>query len=243
MPKRTNLFQQIIAVLHEHMSPGAEVEESSMLVDARTGQRREVDVVVRTEAAGYPVTVSVEANSSRRPADIEWVDRLIEKHRDLSTDKLVLVSQAGFTEPARKSAESKNAIALSPEDLTTDDPAGEIVNHLKSLWPKFISLRARSARIFVVTLTAESSGSALSLTICFTRQTGPCWGRSQTGSGLSLPNDGPRSQSRSGSPRSPRTWIGCSSSRGVGPVPRLRAARNRVYGCATRTPRRRSFTT
>lgn len=150
MPKRTNLFQDVVALIHTHMARGATVEESAMLVNRVTGKPREVDVAIRDVTAGHDVTVSVEARASRRKADAHWVEGMLGKHADLPTDKLVLVSQAGFTSQARKLTEEHGAIALEPSDLTGEDPAGNIVNRLKSIWPKIVSLTPERAQVTVI---------------------------------------------------------------------------------------------
>jgi len=49
--------------------------------------------------------LGIECSKSRRPATIEWVERMIEKHRDLTDNKLVLVSGSGFTPTALHKAE------------------------------------------------------------------------------------------------------------------------------------------
>ncbi|MGH9194160.1 MAG: restriction endonuclease, partial [Acidimicrobiia bacterium] len=149
MPKRTNLFQQVVALIHTHMARGASVEESAMLVNRVTGEEREVDVAIRAVTAGHEVTVAVEARSSRRRADASWVEGMLGKHANLPTDKLVLVSQSGFTRQARMLAEEKGAAALEPSDLTGADPAGRVVNRLKSIWPKIVSLSPERAQVTV----------------------------------------------------------------------------------------------
>jgi hypothetical protein len=68
------------------------------------------------------------------------------KHEHLETDKLVLVSEAGFTRQARELAEHFNIATLAPVDLGGDDPQGEVVNRLRSLWPKAVSLTARPGK-------------------------------------------------------------------------------------------------
>ena len=94
-----------------------------MLTDRVTGAQREVDVVIRSKVEGREVVVSVEAADRTRKADVEWVEQLIGKHRDLSTDTLALVSQAGFGPAALIKARHYNAVPLTPEDLDADDPA------------------------------------------------------------------------------------------------------------------------
>lgn len=149
MPKRTNLFQQVVTIIQQHMARDATVEPSGWLVNRLTGEKREVDVVIRQQVAGYEVIVSVEATAGGRKADAAWVESMVQKHRNLPTSKLVLVSQAGFYAPARKLAEAENAVALAPEDLAVDDPAYVVVNALPSLWPKVLTIKPETARVVV----------------------------------------------------------------------------------------------
>ena len=139
VPKRTNLFQEVVEIIHGHMAEDATVEASAMLRDGRTGYDREVDVVIRSRSAGYEIVVSVEAVGRSRKATVEWVEQVVRKHQHLPTNKLVLVAERGFSEQARAVAESEGAVALAPEDLTGDDPAGRVVSTIRSLWPKVVT--------------------------------------------------------------------------------------------------------
>jgi hypothetical protein len=149
VPKRTNVFQEVVAIIHEHMAGEAYVEESGLLPHRVTGTMREVDVVIRSQVARHEVIISVEATSTGRKANVEWVERLLKKHSDLPTSKLVLVSDTGFTADARKQAEHDKAITVAPEDLTGGDPAFAVVSKLTSLWPKTIELKPEAATVIV----------------------------------------------------------------------------------------------
>jgi hypothetical protein len=131
------------------MAGEATVEESAMLQNRVTNQKREVDVVITGKTAGHEVIVSVEASSTRRPASIEWVERTIGKHADLPTDRLVLVSERGFAKGAREYAEAKGVAAIAPEDMASGDPAFTVVNRLPSIWPKTVSFTPQSARLYI----------------------------------------------------------------------------------------------
>jgi hypothetical protein len=37
VPKRTTFFQDVVVVVHRHLAPEAEIEESAMLIDRHTG--------------------------------------------------------------------------------------------------------------------------------------------------------------------------------------------------------------
>ncbi len=149
MPRRSNLFQDVVGIITSHMAEGATVEESAELENRVTGKKREVDVVITTEAGGHTVIISVEASATKRPATVEWVERMIGKHADLPTNKLLLVSENGFRDQARAYADAKGVAAIAPENLASDDPAFEVVNHLRSIWPKVISLTPRGVRLVV----------------------------------------------------------------------------------------------
>ena len=97
MPRRSNLFQDVVGIIHRHMAGEATVEESAMLEDRLTGEEQEVDVVIRGRTGQHETVVSVEATARRRKADVSWVREMVGKHQHLPTNKLVLVSESGFS--------------------------------------------------------------------------------------------------------------------------------------------------
>ncbi|MEV0307475.1 restriction endonuclease [Nonomuraea fuscirosea] len=142
MPRRSNLFQEVVATLYSHMAAKGEiVEQSAMLINSATRRRREVDVVITGKLAGEPLCIAVEAKSSKRPLDVEWVEKMLGKHKNLPTDKLILVSESGFTQQALDLADSSRISTISPENFGDGDREYGIVNRVPSLWPKSISLK------------------------------------------------------------------------------------------------------
>ena len=149
MPERTNLFQEVMAVIYDRLAGDAVKEESAMLVNRLTGEEREVDVVLRSTTARHETVIAIEAAGRARRAAVDWVEQMIGKHKNLPTDKVVLVSEAGFSKQARTLALAENMVPLTPTDLTDDDPTYQVVNAIPSLWPKTISLTPESARVWV----------------------------------------------------------------------------------------------
>ena len=149
MPKRSNLFQDVVAIIYRHMAADATVEDPGLLRNRVTGGEREVDVVIRSRVATHEVVVAVEATAIGRRADAGWVEKMLGKHQELPIDKLVLVSEAGFSKQARRLAESAGAVPLAPVDLAEGDPAYTIVNQLKSIWPKTVAFTPQRARVWV----------------------------------------------------------------------------------------------
>jgi hypothetical protein len=63
VPKRTNLFQEVVAVIYEHLAGDAVKEESAYLINRLTGNEREVDVVLRYTTAGTENVIAIEARA------------------------------------------------------------------------------------------------------------------------------------------------------------------------------------
>jgi len=101
MPQRTNDFQQLVHRIELALArPGRTVTESRELVDSATGAPREVDVVIEAKEGAHVVTIGVECTRTARRATVEWIECMHGKHVSLPTNKLVLVSKAGFTSAA-----------------------------------------------------------------------------------------------------------------------------------------------
>jgi hypothetical protein len=118
MPKRSTPFQATVRLVREHFAePGVTVTESKFLRDVVLNVDREVDVVIEGHVDGEPITVSLEVNERGRPATLPWVQEMIQKHRNLPTNRLVLVSRSGFTQNALTAVdrEAGRVQALTPE--------------------------------------------------------------------------------------------------------------------------------
>jgi hypothetical protein len=149
VPKRTNTFQEVVSIIHGDLAGEATREDSAMLTNRLTGEQREVDVVLRATVAGHETVIAVEATSRRSPVTAPWVESMVGKHANLPTDKLVLVSESGFTKQARALAEAENVAAVTPEDISGDDPAAAIMEAFPSLKPKTVELNIRPLKVAV----------------------------------------------------------------------------------------------
>src|SRR5260370_39298758 len=106
MPKRTNDFQELMALVHRQLAPsGATVTESAIREDATTHQGREIDITIQHEVAGYPITLVVECRDHDRPQDMTWIEALVGKclHQ---VAHVIAVSSSGFTSQALEKAKA-----------------------------------------------------------------------------------------------------------------------------------------
>jgi len=121
MPKRSNLFQRLVLLINGSLAGDALVFESAMVTDKITGEPREVDVLITTNASGYEVHIAIEVVARGRKADTPWVESMHSKHSSLPTDKLILVAEKGFTSPALKKAKFHGIEAVTIETALAAD--------------------------------------------------------------------------------------------------------------------------
>jgi hypothetical protein len=55
---------------------------------------READIVIEGEFDGEPMVISVEGIEHSRAATLPWVEQMMSKHRDLPSNRLLLVSKS-----------------------------------------------------------------------------------------------------------------------------------------------------
>ena len=104
MPRCTNAFQRLILLINASLAAGATVEESVLLPDSVTGELREVDILITAKVAAYTARVAIEVVGRSRKSDATWVESMRAKHENIPTDKLILVSETGFSKPAKVKA-------------------------------------------------------------------------------------------------------------------------------------------
>jgi hypothetical protein len=114
MPVRSNIFQRLVAEIHRHLDERWVVTESKLMIDNTTGELREVDVVAEASLGTDNLVLAIEVRDRGRPADVGWVEQLVQKHEDLGTPQLVLWSSVGFTDQALKKAKHHRAITVTP---------------------------------------------------------------------------------------------------------------------------------
>lgn len=114
MPKRSNAFQRLILVIYRQLQPpGGSVEESALLTERNGSTKREVDLLLKHRAFDMELRIAVECRGRRHKDDIQWIDGLIGKYRDLDVDKVVAVSKSGFSKGA-----AEKALSAGIETLT-----------------------------------------------------------------------------------------------------------------------------
>lgn len=155
MPKRSTNFQDLIELLERQLAPaGAKVVASKLLKDSRTGEYREVDIVIETKSGIHPVTIGIEVIEHGRPASSPWIEGISKKHEDLPINKSIAVSRSGFYRPALKKALAYKIDTLTLQEATNLDWKAKI-DRMASI--KIVSFLLPSLTNAKVIFTDESS--------------------------------------------------------------------------------------
>lgn len=149
MPIRSNRFQKLVHMIERQLSGKAVVRQSVKLIDRDTQEKREVDVVIEVTSGHHKLKLGVEATSRSRKAGTPWVESMICKHQGLS-DRLILVAEQGFTQPAMEKARTHNVDVVALEEAESLDWT-KLVGKYTELWFAKVDLSPKE-----VSLTVEA---------------------------------------------------------------------------------------
>jgi hypothetical protein len=125
VPARSNDFQRIVKYIYEQISDVATVTESGLLRE-RDGTEREVDILIEWKFAGTSLQMAVECRDYTRQQNIQWVDQLIGKYKDLKVNKIIAVSSSKFYLPAKRKAGEHGIEVITVNEALTKDWRAEI---------------------------------------------------------------------------------------------------------------------
>lgn len=139
------LVEMIVASLHN--SPNVQVEQNIRLPALRDPQReREIDVLLSSSVAGYPVRIAIECKNYKSIIDVPKIDAYIGKLQDIGipTQHGVYVSVKGYTKGALTRSKEVGIKPLTLTGLTKDRLAEEFTEAIQSviyLLPEITNLK------------------------------------------------------------------------------------------------------
>lgn len=166
MPKRTNTFQKLITQIYSQMATSDERVTESALVREPTGEtEREIDILLEKKIFGIDIRIAVECRGRSHKDDIQWIDGLIGKYRNLPIDKVVAVSKSGFSKGAEEKAQANGIDTLTLlQALETDWPS-----EFTRLGIARVTRRDDPHRVILYTTETVTNSLALS-TLLFTKE-------------------------------------------------------------------------
>ena len=118
-----DFVERIIASMHE--TPGVKVERNIFLpVEDGSGRTREIDVLLTSQVAGYPVQVAIECKNEKTSVGIEVIDEFIGKLQDVGIPIQlgIFVSASGYKRGAIFRAKKAGIKPLVLKDITESLP-------------------------------------------------------------------------------------------------------------------------
>ncbi len=92
-----------------------------MIPERGSGVLREVDILISRKLAGTQIRIAIECRDSQYKSDIQWVDYLIGKYRDLPVNKVIGITKKGFSHGAHQKAASAGIDTIHFERALKED--------------------------------------------------------------------------------------------------------------------------
>lgn len=130
MVRRSNAFQKLIYYIHEQ-TEGTEtwVTESAKLNMANVEEAipREVDVLIERKVHNQLRRIAIECRDRAAKDDITWIDGMIGKYKNLPVNRVIAVSNSGFSANAIKIADAEGIELRSLKDALATDWSKEFI--------------------------------------------------------------------------------------------------------------------
>ena len=163
MSKQSNAFQKLIYHIHNKIElSGAEVTESALLKENNIDDivEREIDILIEKQVNKNIRRIAIECRDRNAKDDIQWVDGLIGKYKNLDVDKVIAVSNSGFSPNAYLKAKVNSIELRSLEDALQID-FGKEFNKLGLLYISYTFEIKRFSICFEPSLKIKPSLKAL----------------------------------------------------------------------------------
>jgi Restriction endonuclease len=119
MPRQGRALEQLVAELERVLGPTDVVIQSPEFILGRnTGERREVDVTLRTRAGSSDLLVMIECRDRQGRQGVQWIEEVASKQENVGANKAVAVCPGGFTRGARHLADAKQIDLRTITSLT-----------------------------------------------------------------------------------------------------------------------------
>lgn len=132
--RKGDILEDLVAMMHE--VPGVVVEKRKKLpvLQSKTKRRREIDVLITSDVAGYPVRLGIGCKNEAKPLDTAAVDNFVRILTEVGipVQQGILVSAKGYTRDAQDAASLCGIRTLVFEGLNADRLGQEISAAIQS---------------------------------------------------------------------------------------------------------------
>jgi hypothetical protein len=167
--EKGRVVEKIIASMHE--APGVKVERNAFLPVLHGRRRREIDVLITSEIAGYPVRIAFECKNEAGAIGAPAIDGFIGKLEDIGipSQQGIFVSASGFTKGAIDRAQKAGVRPLVLKGLTNED----ILNSVGEAFQSVIYLLPVVTGVSI-TNNVPNIADTQQIALFFDREGNPC---------------------------------------------------------------------
>ena len=132
--RKGDILEDLVAMMHE--VPGVVVEKRKRLpvLGSNMRRNREIDVLITSNVAGYPVRFGIGCKNEAKPLDTAAVDNFVRilEETGIPVQQGILVSAKGYTKDAQEAAKLSGIRTLVFEGLNADRLGHEISAAIQS---------------------------------------------------------------------------------------------------------------
>lgn len=119
--KKWKRFEELAAEIQKELSPQAEVALNEHLVGKRSGQSRQIDIVVKQKVGQFDILIVMDCKDYKHPLDVREVESFIGMVEDIGANKGALISVKGFTKAAKTRAKDSGINLYSLLDAKNEE--------------------------------------------------------------------------------------------------------------------------
>lgn len=133
--RKGDILEDLVAMMHE--VPGVVVKKRKKLpvLQSTTGRRREIDILITSNVAGYPVHLGIGCKNEAKPLDTAAVDNFVRILTEVGipVQQGILVSTKGYPRDAQDAAKLCGIRTLIFDGLSADRLGQEVNAALQSI--------------------------------------------------------------------------------------------------------------
>lgn len=102
-------YQQAVGLMYENMEAMGTLKQNIYLPDRITGQKRQIDLWWEVNVSGHTINILIDAKYRKEKIDVKDLEEVEALGASVKANKVIIVTNSGWTEPALRKAEFSNA--------------------------------------------------------------------------------------------------------------------------------------
>jgi Restriction endonuclease len=141
------ILERIAALMHDQPNVTVKLNQRLPPIDGKGRQRREIDILLTCDVAGYPVRMAIECKNEDKPIGSPKIDAFVGKleYVGIPPQHGIFISSTGYTTGAIERATGAGMRTLTLRGLTDENLLGSIAGAFQSII--YLLLRVESITV------------------------------------------------------------------------------------------------